>query len=46
MVGDNSVFDIEGGRAAEMTTILVQTKKECPYDFFCEAPADIPKVLN
>ena len=46
MVGDNPVADIEGGRAAGMTTILVHTKKECPYDFFCEALAVIPKILN
>lgn len=46
MVGDNPVADIEGGKAAGLTTILVHTKKECPYDHFCETLADIPKLLK
>lgn len=46
MVGDNPVADIVGGKAADMKTILVHNKKECPCDHFCETLSDILKILK
>ena len=46
MIGDNPVADIEGGKAAGMTTILVHRQGDFTADYHCHTLSDIPPLLE
>jgi len=46
MVGDNPVADIQGGKAAGMTTILVHKDGDFNADFMCGSLSEIPLLLR
>ena len=45
MVGDNPVADIQGGKSAGMTTILVHKDGDFEADFKCDSLSEIPPLL-
>ena len=46
MIGDNPAADIEGGKAAGMTTILVHRQGDFTADYDCRTLSDIPPLLE
>lgn len=46
MIGDNPVADVQGGKAAGLTTILVHTDADTDADYHCKNLSEIPQLLK
>jgi len=46
MIGDNPIADIQGGKAAGMTTILVHSDIDSDADYTCKNLSEIPLLLK
>ena len=45
MIGDNPVADIQGGKKAGMTTVLVHNSGDYEADYLCKTLSEIPALL-